>query len=91
MKHEETSKKPLSQEELKRIEVELYVENKSGVIISDELYEKAMWSIKFMHFAEKYSRITNVSLFDEVAGVMDGQVDLKLFAIGRNPYCNILD
>ena len=33
-----------------------------------------------MPFSEKYPQITNISLSDEVAGVMGGHVDLKLFA-----------
>ena len=80
LKHVETSKKPLSQEELRQIGIDLYVNNKRGMNIFDELYKKATSSIKFMPFSEKYPRITAVSLSDEVAGVMDGHVDLKLFA-----------
>ncbi len=80
LKHVETSKKPLSQEELRRIGIDLYVNNKRGMNIFDELYKKAQSSIKFMPFSEKYPQITNISLSDEVAGVMDGHVDLKLFA-----------
>ena len=80
LKHVETSKKPLSQEELRQIGIDLYVNNKRGMNIFDELYKKATSSIKFMSFSEKYPRITAVSLSDEVAGVMDGHVDLKLFA-----------
>lgn len=79
-KHVETSASPLSEAELRAVALDLYVNNKRGMNIFDELYKKAKASIKFMPFSEKYPRITNVSLSDEVASVMDGHVDLELFA-----------
>ena len=43
-------------------------------------YTKKQVINKIHAFSEKYPQITNISLSDEVAGVMDGHVDLKLFA-----------
>ena len=80
LKHVETSKTPLSAQQLQEIGMDLYANNNRGANIFDELYKKAKSNIKFMAFSEKYPRITSVTLSDEVAGIMKGHVDLSLFA-----------
>lgn len=80
LKHVEVSKKPLSNDELRQIGIDLYLNNKRGVNIFDELYKKAQNSLKFMSFSEKYPQITSVTLSDEVQSVMGGHVNLEAFA-----------
>ena len=80
LKHVETSKKPLSDAELKQIGVDLYTNNSRGVNIFDELYKKAKSRIKFMAFSEKYPQIRTVTLSEEARGVMNGHADLNAFA-----------
>ena len=80
LKHVEASRKPLSDTELRQIGIDLYLNNKRGVNIFDEVYKKAQNSLKFMPFSEKYPQITSVTLSEEVQSVMSGHVNLKSFS-----------
>jgi len=79
-KHVETSKTPLSQDQLMNIAAELYGSNTKGMNIFDELYKQAKSKLTFKGFSSKYPQITEISLSDEVAGVMGAHVDLDAFA-----------
>ena len=80
LKHVETSKRPLSESELRQIGIDLYVNDKRGVNIFDEVYKKAKDSLRFMPFSEKYPQITSVTLSDEVKSVMGSHVNLEAFS-----------
>lgn len=80
LKHVETSKTPLSDDQLRRIGIDLYTNSSRGVNLFEELYKKAKSRIKFMSFSEKYPQITEVHLSDEVIKVMGNHTNLDTFA-----------